>query len=397
MSDLEVRLRDTLSRRLDAVAADPARAAQTVRRARRGRAARGIAAGLAGVLVAGAAALAFESGLDERPSPAKEPPAAGTFAVSFPGDSRGTVTVDVPKAQVCLDLAGGVPVWAAHLHHDPEGLSPDPGVAEFRLSFETYRRPQCVSVDRADAERIVAEPQRHYLDAHRDHSTPVSTLRPLDLAPEELPDVAEIVCSEEGAVAVTPRVQPQEDGVHLRFRASGDRWRAFNLFNGEGANEGGDIRPGFENVSTFPPGPLYAGCFEDLDDGFSPGDPEYAELTIEDPRGLWTELDLVCGAGYEDREVETDEPSDRYDSRTPRDVATTPSDTSFPEMAREYVSGIREDDDVLRPGYPQTTLHFEHHNVFRDDAPVARLMFVDGPEVWKIRVSACPGSGIGGA
>ncbi|MFN2588632.1 MAG: hypothetical protein ABR613_11020 [Actinomycetota bacterium] len=395
MDDVESRLRRTLTESLDGIEPERGRAAPALRRARRGRAARGAAAGLACLLVVAATAVAWERRQDDRPAPAGERADVKTFVVSFPRGGRATVTIDVRKAQACVAVQGGGVTLSGHLHYDPAG--PDPTVAELHVPPRHLRWPQCDPVDQGDAARVIAEPHRHYLDLHPDPAVRAGVLRPLELAAEDAPDVAEIVCSQDGAVALTPEVQPQEDGIHLRFYNPSRRWRAFNLFDGEGHNEGGDLGFGRDdNVSTFPPGTLYAGCFDDLDDSFSPGDAEYTELTIVDPRRLWTELDLACGTAYEERVVDTDEPSDRSETQVRGGIiAPVPSDTTFPEMARDHVPGLRDEDDIRRPGYPETALHFNHHNVFRDGVAVARLMFVDGPEVWEIRVGACPGTGVG--
>lgn len=390
MGDVEANLRETLRRVLDPVAADPSRAAAILERARAGRVVRGIAAGLVTLLFAGGAALALEQRGDDRSAPAKEPPPFGTFAVSFPTGGSGTVAVDVAKGQVCIDLAGDATVYAAHLHYGPEG--PDPVVAEFALSFETYRRPQCVAADRDHVVRLVADPETHYLDAHRDHSTPVAPLRPLDPAPELLPDVVEIVCTDRGAVALTPRVQPRRDGVHLAIYNQTES-KMFNLTSPSGGDAGGRVaRERVRNGWNIPPGPHALGCFrDDASIPFSdPDDPGYAHFTVVDPHGLWIDPALHCPESRPRAEIVTDERNRSF--------------TRLPDMEaliREHVPGLRSDDEIVRATYPESAAKMEHRTLVRDGRKIATFYLsseedpaAESEYLWSLKPYVCPGSGV---
>lgn len=378
MSDVEARLRRTLREGLDGVVADPGRAATTVRRARRRRALRGVAAGLAGVLLAGVAATAWEGGReDPPPPPAAEPEQVATFAVDFdPG--TGTVTVDVPKAQICFDLSRDIRMQA-QLRYDFAGAG-DVAVVATGLPARPGV-PRCHAVDPDHAERLLADPFDHLVVLSPGYLTRSAPLEPLATAPEDAPDVVKIVCSQDGAVAITPQVQPQEDGIHLRFYGSGDRWRAFNLLNDDGVNEGGELHGG-EFVSTFPPGAFYAGCFDHLNEAsMSPRDPAYTRITIVDPVGLWTEEELDCETPDRRRAIVTDE-------------LLTNDEPDYEALIRDHVEGVEPDDVLERPRYPRSEFVFEMRTVVRDGRRIAWLMVVREEPFWAVSPHVCPGSGI---
>ncbi|HEX2295628.1 MAG TPA: hypothetical protein VHN37_10005 [Actinomycetota bacterium] len=387
MTDLEPRLRAVLKETLDPVVAERGRAAAAVGRARRGRALRGAATGLACVLAVAAAALAWERRpSDEAPRPAAEPPAVETFALEFKGGD-GTLTVDAPKAQACLDLSRDVPGFGGRLYYDPDGPD-DPVVADFGAGITNAHSPLCVSIGPDDARRVLAEPARHYVELGPRLFDQASPLEPLDAVPALAPDVAVIVCSRSGAVALTPQVQPREDGVHLRFYNPSRRWRTFQLFSDDGGNEGGRVSFGTDhNVSTFAPGVLYAGCFERLDQvPLHRDEPAYTSFTIVDPRGLWTDDDLSCAAPAKRRPIVTDVAVGEDSTRLP----------DFEALIREHVPGLEAGDVLERPGYPGTEFHFEPRIVVREGRRIASLMLVSEDGLWAIWPRACPGSGVAG-
>lgn len=375
MTDVEARLRDAMRTALDPVVAEKGRRHAAIRSARVGRVVRGISAGLACVLVAGAAALALEPNAgDDPPRPASPPEEVMTFALDFrtqTGD--GTLTVDVPKGQVCLKVSRNLAGARGQLHYT------DPTVDLIVEYVTAAWRPVCHPFDQDDAARIVEQPERHYLTIGPRLYDARASLEPL-IQPPLFPDDAEIVCSQDGAIAITPQVLAQDDGVHVRFYASGGRWTAFNLLADDGKNEGGRLRQG-SFVTGFAPGPLYAGCFEHLDDAsMSPRDPAYTTITIVDPQRLWTPDELDCDAPEKRRAIDTGEPlvePERFD-----------------ELIREHVPGIEPTDDLERPRYPQTEFHFEPRTVVRDGRRIAGLLLVRGDVNWAIDVQACEGSGI---
>lgn len=379
MDDVEARLRRTLKDRLDPVAADQTRGEPALRRARRGRAVRGVAAGLTAVLLAGAGAAAttWERSEEDRPLPAAEPAGVATFAVDFdPG--HGTVTVDVARAQICFDLSRGIRM-GAQLRYGKEGAG-DVGVTA--TSATRSAAPQCRPVDPDHAHRLLTNPAGHFVVLSPGYLTRSAGLEEARVSPEQASDTMKIVCSQDGAVAVTPYVRPQEDGIHVSFFDGGDRWKAFNLVNDGGDNEGGDLRSDGEFVSTFPPGPLYAGCFEHLDEApYSPRDPAYTKVTIVDPDSLWTADEPDCG-GADKRPLLL--------PRRPRELE--PSD--YEPMIREHVSGVRAEDVIERPRYPATEFIYETRTIVRDGRPIASVMFFPRGSQWVLEIFACPGSGI---
>ncbi len=383
MTDVESRLRRTLSDRLDPIAPDARRAPAAFRRARRGRVVRGAAAGLACALVVAVAAAAWERRDDRVTRPAGNVPQSATYSLSFDDGTEGTITIDVQKAQACVDLPRGTGAVSAHLHRDPAGV--DPTVAELYVA-EARGWPVCGAMHPDDAEGAVRDPRRHYVELHPPGPAIVAELEPLDLVPQDAPAVAEIACSQDGAVALTPQVRPREDGVHLKFYNPTRRWRAFNLLHDGRGNEGGRLSMGTDaNVSTFPPGPLYVSCLERQNDAvFNSRDDTYARFTIVDPDGLWTEPDLDCDVERERPVVVTDEPLPEDPDRLP----------DFEALIREHVPGLEPADELERPGYPGTEFHFEPRTVVRGGRRVAGVMLVQEDGFWAIDVRACPGSGL---
>jgi hypothetical protein len=381
MTDIEARLRETLAEALEPMAAEHGRAAATIRRARRGRALRGAAVGLATVLVVAVAAFAWERPDDPDPPPPAAPAytTATTFGLAFES-GEGTLTIDASKAQTCMDLTGDIPGFGGSLHYDADGPE-DPVVASFGSGFTKRNPPRCATMLPSDARRVLAETARHYVALSPSGISPASALHPLDVPPALLPDVATIVCSQSGAVALTPEVQPQDDGVHLRFHYEGSRWNAFNLVNDEGDNEGGDLHER-ENVSAFPPGPLYAGCYENLFEvPMSPRDPSYTKLTIVDPHGLWTEDDLDCPVPEKRRPIDIGEP--------------LASRRDFDDLIREHLPGLEAGDVLDRPRYPRTDFVYETRTVVRDGRRIAGVRLVPRDPNWAIAAEVCPGARIG--
>jgi hypothetical protein len=347
-----------------------------LRRARRGRLGRGIAAGLAGVLVAGAAALAWEQTPDDgRPRPASPRGPAATFRLDFHAAGDGTLAVDSAKGRICVEVSGKVVGWGAELRY----ADPTEDVVVVYLS--TARRPWCHPIDPGDAARLLDRPGRHYVTVGPRRYLAHSELEPFGPDPRALPDVGEIVCSPDGAVAMTSHVRAQEDGVHLRFYAQDDRWRSFNLVADDGSNEGGRLH-GTENVSTFGPGPLYAGCFERPNDApMSPRDRAYARLTIVDPHGLWTDDEPDCPV------------PDKRPSLVP-DGRTAGEKPDYGALIREHVSGVAADDVIERPLYPGSEHVFETRMVVRGGRQIASVTFARRAGDWVVTVWACPGSGL---
>lgn len=389
MSDVEARLKETLRASLDAINAEPGRAAAAVRRARRGRVVRGVAAGLAGVLVAGAVAMAWEPRADDPPRPASEPPAHATFVLDFrPGGGR--LTVDVAKAQVCLDVAWDVVPSGSALEYEPPG-SPSTIVAALGRP-RLPRAPRCESVDPGEAARVIDEPHLHRVVLSPGYAVRASFLEPVDPSPGNAPDVLEIVCSEDGAVALTPQAQPRRDGVRLRIYNQGGAWRGFEVSSADGRFGGGGLRRDrvFDKTWTIDPGPHGIRCLRNpRADVYDPEDGSFAQFTIVDPYDLWNDPELECVEGNSRREVTTTAPVP--DSRDLPD---------FDALIRDHVPGVQPGDVLERPFYPESGVKLEPRTLIRDGRKIATFYLgIDkvrgGPgHVWSILPRVCPGSGI---
>ncbi len=95
------------------------------------------------------------------------------------------------------------------------------------------------------------------------------------------PDVARVVCDENGTTAATPQVRPQADGVHVLVA---NRLGEDASFSWEGG--GRDAPPGAtEIVMDEPPGAALVGCRTiDQDGGDTTG---FTTLHVVDPDGIY--------------------------------------------------------------------------------------------------------------
>lgn len=204
---------------------------------------------------------------------------------------------------------------------------------------------------------------------------------------EQAPVLATVRCTDDGAETDTAKVQPERDGLHIRFINETNHREFFLRMRGGGDwhNEGGRLEPyGVTELTTSaPPGELVVGCFRNENDipVPDPDDPRYAPLTIVDPKDLWVPDDLYCGSEPERSRIETD--------------VAAEDETNFPALAREEVAGLHPNDVVRKPGYPETEWHLNSHVVMRDGDVIAQLSFGTSGGKWEISVRSCPGSGIG--
>ena len=392
MSDVEARLRESLHEALDPIAAEAARGAAAVRRARRGRAVRGVAAGLAAaVFVAGAAlAITREPG-EDAPRPASEPEQVATFLLDFrPGS--GTLTVDVPKAQVCLGVGRDAVIGGAQVEYEPPGSLPI--VVAAMGHGGNPHTPRCRPVDPSSAARVIAEPHHHQV-VLPGFATRAAFLDPFDLSPTSAPDVLEIVCSQDGAVAMTPQARPRLDGVRLRIHNQGGAWRGFEVSSPDGRFGGGGLRRDriFEKTWPIDPGPHGIRCLrEPRAQVYDPEHPDFAQFTIVDPYGLWNDPALECGAGDQRRRIKTA-------TRVP-DPWRLPD---FDQLIRDYLPGVEPDDVLERPRYPESEFKLETRTLIREGRKIATLYLgsarVPGSRRdhrWAIMPVVCPGSRIAG-
>ena len=391
MSDVEARLRESLHEALDPIAADAARGTAAVRRARRGRAVRGVAGGLAAVVFAAAGAFALTRAPGEdAPRPASEPKQVATFTLDFrPGE--GTLTVDVPKAQVCLDVDGDVLLDGAQVEYEPHGSLPI--VVAAMGHGGNPHTPRCRPVRPSEAARILAEPHHHQV-AFPGFATRTAFLDPFDLSPGNAPDVLEIVCSQDGAVAMTPQAQPRLDGVRLRIYNQGGAWRGFEVSSPDGRFGGGGLRRDriFDKTWTIDPGPHGIRCLRGpRAHVYDPAHPDFAQFTIVDPYDLWNDPALECGEGAQRRRIRTA-------TRVP-DPWRLPD---FDQLIRDHVPGVEPGDVLERPRYPESEFKLETRTLIREGRKIATWYLgtarVPGSRdhVWSILPVVCPGSGIGG-
>ena len=217
-------------------------------------------------------------------------------------------------------------------------------------------------------------------------STPRPETRPVD-EPTSIPDLARITCTSGGVEVSTPQVRPRRDGVHIAIDNRTDK-RAFYVRDVSTAsgNHGGRLRPHATTrvTTTFAPGEIFVGCFRNAHvTPYFGEDSSFARLTIEDPEGLWTPLDLAC-----------DQTEERRATGSRRSGEDQPN---LRAMARAHLSGLQPSDRFARPGYPGTQWKLgEFLMVLRDGQAIATLTFSPGHVNWVILIEACPGSGIDG-
>lgn len=386
MNDLEARLRHVLHEELDPIDADRSRAVTMTRRARRARIVRAGAGVLATLgLLAAAVATAGALGRDDRDLPPAAPPETfAAFDATSEGGRTWRVAVDVEQGQACYG-AHVLGAGSVHLRRG-DGDAGDPAIATFQETPRAFPSHLCAPVESADAARVIAEPELHYLEFHSGTGSLSGPLAPVDRG--EPPAVAEIVCGPRGAVALTPEIQPQRDGIHLEiYNYGGDRGE-FYFVAPDGGNEIGNLPADdvHRNVSSFGPGPLQVGC-TDYADSFSfdgTGSERHARLTIVDPHDLWTEPDLECGDGRRRRKVVTDRPATEPPGVQP------PAET----LIREFVSGVEPGDVIERPRYPESMFKLETRTLVRDGRRIARLYLTPEDGVWNVLPYVCPGSGV---
>lgn len=157
-------------------------------------------------------------------------------------------------------------------------------------------------------------------------------------APEDATNVARIVCQKDGSTSTsTPHVIARSDGIHIRILNRLEEWVSMNGL-------GFDAGPGSsDRVSGYPPGSLQVACWPFSEHGLDGSEPVPVPIHVHDPDGLFVDGELEC--------LDEDDGS-MLDIRllaSPRgreDVRITPED------ARPLIGGLREDDEVIVPGYP---------------------------------------------
>jgi len=195
----------------------------------------------------------------------------------------------------------------------------------------------------------------------------------------EAADAALIACKGQATLVETPVVRARSDGVHVVIANPGDAW-GFEFhpvsFEYEQAM-GGDLRgDDVESTWTIAPGEVIVACLPGSRSSYFDVETPTASLTVVDPDGLFVPWDLVCGSGEQFR------------------IRIDASEDDDPAEVFRRVPGVLPSDDLRKPGYPLSPLHWPTLNVFRDGDPIARIGAPRIGEDWELIVDACPESGI---
>jgi hypothetical protein len=196
---------------------------------------------------------------------------------------------------------------------------------------------------------------------------------------DEQASVARVVC-DHGAIRLDARVvRAHSEGVRFVFENPGGAWgfEFHPLLYEHGSSKGGEFYADtVEENWSLPPGEVTVACLPDARSSYYDPGAVTATITVVDPDGLYVSPYLVCGSGEQFRlKIEGGENED-------------------PAGVFRRVSGVRPSDQLTKPFYPGTPLHWPTFLVVRDGDAVARI---GGPEIgdeWKLFVDACPGSGI---
>ena len=168
---------------------------------------------------------------------------------------------------------------------------------------------------------------------------------PVNAPPSEAPVpagaamVGRIICEKDGTTRVaTPDVLAQPDGVHVVI---------VNLLD-ESASMiglGFDVDPGSSTwVVSERPGTIQEACWPFSEHPAGPPS-STTPMTVHDPEGMFVEGELQCN--------ETDDGT-ALDIRLLASVEGRKDVSITPEEARPLIGGIRDDDIVQLPGYPDT-------------------------------------------
>jgi hypothetical protein len=178
--------------------------------------------------------------------------------------------------------------------------------------------------------------------------------------PATVPDVAEIVCEDDGVIRLLePSVRAQPDGLHLRVEVSLDEPVQLD---GPWLDE--PFQPGATDfVTVNPPGQLTLACWPISQLDSSSFEPERAELEILDPEGIYVSEELECLPGDDTAGWTTDWVPPGPDRDPPVTLAE----------ARAVLERLEPGDVVAYAGYPERP--GEHIAVERDDRTIGIMLF----------------------
>jgi hypothetical protein len=191
--------------------------------------------------------------------------------------------------------------------------------------------------------------------------------------PTALPDVARVVCDENGARLETTSVRPQPDGIHFEIVNETGSERSVAIQNAQGTGTGMGVPAGTSTqVVDVEPGALTVSC---TDPATEPGVGEALEVVDED--GIWVSTRLGCAEQF---------------SQVVDYIQGASGETTDPlEAAKKAVEGFGlEPDDVFeRAGYPDTDT--ARVRMVRDGEPIAVVDLVDdGTGKWLLSmVTGC--------
>ncbi|MEX2406951.1 MAG: hypothetical protein WD834_06390 [Actinomycetota bacterium] len=191
------------------------------------------------------------------------------------------------------------------------------------------------------------------------------------------PDVARVSCDPDGAVVDASVVQAGDAGVRfvvqngaqaqfLRVRPLRELGSPVDLPLADGAPS--------DAILAVAPGSVRVSCLRDRASGPAPA----SELAIVDPQELWISPELPCSKVVE-RE---------FQSR----FAGTEEDAI--ETVRRTIGDLVSEDEIAKPGYPQTRWHGDLVVVIRDGRTIGRVTRAQDQGMWTVALSVCTGSGI---
>lgn len=187
---------------------------------------------------------------------------------------------------------------------------------------------------------------------------------PANGVPTAAPDVAEIVCEADGSTTVaTPEVVVQPDGIHVHVVSHLDEPASLDGW-------GFDVDPGRSTWTVGgAPGARDTACWPFSHHGTSE-EPPTSPVLVLDPEGTFVSGELECVGMASSMTADFAE--------APIDAGPIPLDE-----ARDAITGLRPDDEVVHTGYPEQDE--VGVAVRRDGETVASFSFVtfDGEE-WSI-------------
>jgi len=191
--------------------------------------------------------------------------------------------------------------------------------------------------------------------------------------PTALPEVARLVCDENGVRVETPSIKPQADGVHFEVVNETDGERSLAIESAQGTGVGMGVPAGDSTqILDVEPGDVTVSC---SDPSVEPGAGESLEVVDED--GVWVSTRLECEEQF---------------SQVVDYIQGATGETTDPlQAARKAVEGfqLEADDTFERAGYPETET--ARVRMLRDGEPIAVVDLIDdGTGKWLVSmVTGC--------